>query len=64
MEHLTPSPRALWTRLLQDERGSSHLEYALIAVFAGTLLVGSLLILTGGLNTFYQATANTLANLL
>lgn len=43
----------LFQRLLDDESGESHLEYALIAAFAGTLLTGSLIALKGGLETFY-----------
>ena len=55
---------ALARRLVADERGSTHLEYALIAVGTGTALIAGLLVLTGGLNEFFTNTAETLANLL
>jgi Flp pilus assembly pilin Flp len=54
----------LASRLAQDETGASHLEYALIAFFAGTSLIGGILVLTGGLQTFYNGAAVILANLL
>lgn len=57
-------PHALLRRLLLDETGASHLEYAIIAFGAGTTLVAGLLVLTGGLNTFFNSTAVILANLL
>ena len=51
-------------RLVEDESGASHLEYALIAFLAGTSLIGGILVLTGGLQTFYNGAAVILANLL
>jgi Flp pilus assembly pilin Flp len=52
--------RALWA----DERGASHLEYAIIAFGAGTFLVAGLIVLSGGLETFFSHTASVLASLL
>lgn len=52
--------RALWA----DERGASHLEYAIIAFGTGTFLVAGLIVLSGGLETFYSNTASVLASLL
>lgn len=45
--------RALVTRLVDDESGTSHFEYAIIAVFTGTALVAGLIVLRGGLENFY-----------
>jgi len=52
--------RALWA----DERGASHLEYALIAFGTGTFLVAGLIVLSGGLEAFFTSTAGILASLL
>ena len=62
--HLSTPAQALLERLVADEEGASHLEYALIAFFAGTSLIGGILVLTGGLQTFYNGAAIILANLL
>ena len=59
-----PSAETLVARLVADESGASHLEYALIAFLAGTSLIGGILVLTGGLQTFYNGAAVILANLL
>lgn len=40
-------------RLVEDEAGTSHFEYALIAVFTGTALIAGLIVLRGGLENFY-----------
>ena len=56
--------QTLAMRLVEDESGASHLEYALIAFLAGTSLIGGILVLTGGLQTFYNGAAVILANLL
>lgn len=44
-------------RLIEDEAGTSHFEYALIAVFTGTALIAGLLVLRGGLENFYTQMA-------
>ena len=54
----------LLRRLVEDESGNSHLEYAIIAFTLGTLLVGGLIYLSEGLQTFFTNTADTLAKLL
>jgi Flp pilus assembly pilin Flp len=45
--------RAELARLVRDESGTSHFEYAIIAVFTGTALVAGLVVLRGGLENFY-----------
>lgn len=50
--------------LVEDESGGSHLEYALIAFGLGTLLLSGLVVLSGGLDSFYSNTAQILSNLL
>jgi Flp pilus assembly pilin Flp len=52
---------AVLQRLLPDEDGASHLEYALIAGLMGTALVTGLMMLQGGLASFYTALAGILA---
>ena len=51
-------------RLMKDESGESHLEYALIAAFMGTALTGALIGLKGGLDTFYVTLAGILSTVL
>jgi Flp pilus assembly pilin Flp len=43
----------LAARLVADEDGTTHFEYALIAVFTGTALIAGLVVLRGGLENFY-----------
>lgn len=50
----------LAARLVADEAGTSHFEYALIAVFMGTALIASLITLRGGLENFYTNMATLL----
>jgi len=54
----------LLQRLMEDESGASHLEYAIIAAFTGALLTGSLIVLKGGLETFYTDLAGLLNGIL
>jgi Flp pilus assembly pilin Flp len=42
-------------RLVEDESGTSHFEYAIIAVFTGTALIAGLIVLQGGLNNAYRS---------
>lgn len=60
MSRLRPCALRLWS----DEEGASHLEYALIAGFMGTALVTGLVVLQGGLTTFYTSLAGILAAIL
>lgn len=55
--------RQAW-RFIEDECGGTHIEYALIGGFTGVLLLGGLLSLQGGLNTFYTDLAGILAGIL
>ena len=41
-------------RRLLGERGAVHLEYVLIAVLMGTVLIVALLVLQGGLDNAYR----------
>jgi Flp pilus assembly pilin Flp len=50
--------------LVADERAATHIEYALIGGFTGVLLLGGLLSLQDGLNTFYIDLAGILADIL
>jgi len=54
----------LLQRLIQDESGESHLEYAIIAAFMGTALTGALFVLKDGLDTFYYQLAGILSGVL
>lgn len=56
--------RAEGRRLWADEAASSHLEYALIAAFAGVSLVGALSFMSGALDGFYRWLGDVLTNLL
>lgn len=72
----TPSPageplvglgRASWqlaTRLCWDDRAESHLEYALIAGFAGTLLIGAYIRLSDSLDNFFRSLSTLLDGVL
>ena len=51
-------------RLLNDEEGGTHIEYAIIGGFTGVLLMGGLLSLEDGLSTFYTGLASILATVL
>jgi len=51
-------------RLVEDESGGSHIEYAIIGGFTGVLLMGGLLSLRDGLNTFYNDLAGILTGIL
>lgn len=67
MDTLNPDRRGarrLVQRLWADDRGASHLEYAIIAFGAGTFLVGALITLRGGLEAFYSDAAAILSALL
>lgn len=59
--HLIASPVH---RLLTDESGGTHIEYAIIGGFTGVLLMGGLLSLQDGLNVFYNDLAGILATIL
>ncbi len=39
------------TRLFKDESGAGMVEYALLVALVGVLLIGTLLALTGGINS-------------
>lgn len=58
------APMSLLDRLIKDESGESHLEYALIAAFMGTALTGALIGLKDGLDTFYISLAGILSTIL
>lgn len=47
----------LFRRLVADESGTSHFEYAIIAVFTGTALIAGLIVLQGGLDNAYRSLA-------
>ena len=51
---------ALLRRLVDDEDGASHLEYALIGAFAGVVMTGAYLTLSGSLDSFYTTLAGIL----
>ncbi len=51
-------------RLAGDESGASHIEYALIAGLAGTLLIGAYIRLADGLDTFFRALSGMLDGVL
>jgi Flp pilus assembly pilin Flp len=50
--------------LIADESGGTHIEYALIGGFTGVLLLGGLLSLRDGLDTFYVGLAGLLSAVL
>jgi|SaaInlStandDraft_5_1057022.scaffolds.fasta_scaffold744203_1 Flp pilus assembly pilin Flp len=51
---------SLARRLVEDESGNSHIEYVLIAVFVGTALIGSLIVMKDGLDGLYLRLAGIL----
>jgi Flp pilus assembly pilin Flp len=51
-------------RFLQDESGASHIEYAIIAAFAGVGLISGLVALQRGLDGFFTDLSDILTNLL
>ena len=51
-------------RLLDNDEGGTHIEYAIIGGFTGVLLMGGLLSLEDGLSTFYTGLAGILATVL
>lgn len=57
--HRDPHP-SLLQRLVEDESGGSHIEYAIIGGLTGVLLTAGLLTLRDGLNTFYLDLAGIL----
>ena len=60
----TTSATSSIQRLLIDEAGGTHIEYAIIGGFTGVLLMGGLLSLEDGLSTFYTGLAGILATVL
>lgn len=55
---------ALVRRLCRCEAAASHIEYALIAGFAGTLLLGAYIRLADSLDGFYRTLAGLLDGVL
>jgi Flp pilus assembly pilin Flp len=55
---------ALVARLCRCEEAASHIEYALIAGFAGTLLLGAYIRLADSLDGFYRTLAGLLDGVL
>ncbi len=42
------------TRLFKDESGAGMVEYSLLVALVGVLLIGTIVALTGGINTAFN----------
>jgi Flp pilus assembly pilin Flp len=56
-------PLSLLAALWRDERGGSHLEYAIIGMFGCGALLATWRYLAAGLDFFYRALADALSSL-
>jgi len=56
----TPAIRTLFGRFLRDERGSTAIEYALIASGVSIVIVGTIATLGASVKSFYTGVATAL----
>lgn len=53
----------LFIRFIRDDQGQDLIEYALLGAFVSLAAVGGATFLGGGLNTWYNAVGDTIANM-
>ena len=50
-------------RLIKDESGAGMVEYALLVALVGVLLIGTLIALTGGINSAFNSAISVMGGI-